>query len=31
MEQIKQEQARMAVRDTDWDTYDYTNVYQNKY
>ena len=31
LEQVKQEQDRMVVRDTDWNTYDYTNVYQNKY
>ena len=31
VEQIKQEQARMLTRDTDWNLYDYGNVYQNKY
>ena len=31
LEQIKQEQARMITRDTDWNLFDYGNVHQNKY
>ena len=30
LEQIKQEQSRMVALDTDWNVYDYGNVYQNK-
>ena len=30
LEQIKQEQSRLVALDTDWNIYDYGNVYQNK-
>ena len=30
VEQIKQEQRRMVNRETDWDLYDYEQVFQNK-